>query len=128
MEPRRGELSENLDKLEHGLWKDMLAVTRGLLEPADSARERSAADFIDDHFVGFGPKQARNLLQGLGLTRYEIPLDSRVAKWLTKFGFPVPVSADALADRPYYHFVSDGVQHLCTSAGSTRAYWTRRSS
>jgi hypothetical protein len=31
---------------------------------------------------GVGPTQARNLLQSLGLTWYEIPLDSRVVRWL----------------------------------------------
>jgi hypothetical protein len=34
--------------------------------------EEEVADYIDNHFVGFGPKQARNVLQALRLTRYEI--------------------------------------------------------
>ena len=33
---------------------------------------------MSERLAGFGPKQARNLLQGLGLTRYEIPIDSRI--------------------------------------------------
>jgi hypothetical protein len=111
------ELAENLDRLEKGLWDASLAVMKDLLALADPARERSAADFIDDHLVGFGPKQARNLLQGLGLTRYEIPLDSRIARWLTQSGFPVPLPAQALSDRRYYHFVSNAVQHLCAQCG-----------
>src|SRR3712207_8726784 len=36
---------------------------------------------IDDSLKGFGPKQSRNLLQGLGLTRYEIPIDIRITRW-----------------------------------------------
>lgn len=79
--------------------------------------EVEAADFIDDNLKGFGPKQARNLLQGLGLTKYEIPIDSRVTKWLNDFGFPVWLSAVALADREYYGFVSEGFHRLCEACG-----------
>lgn len=75
--------------------------------------ERWAAEFFDEHLKGFGPKQPRNLLQGLGLSRYEIPLDSRITRWLNAFGFPVTLTANALADRNYYNFVSDGFQQLC---------------
>jgi hypothetical protein len=64
-------------------------------------------------FHGFGPKQSRNLLQALGLTRYEIPIDTRVTAWLSDFGFPVRLSATALADPNYYDFVSRGIQALC---------------
>ena len=74
---------------------------------------KEVADFIDDSFAGFGPKQARNLLQSLGLTRHEIPIDSRITKWLNEFGFPVRLSASALADPNYYCFVMDGFQALC---------------
>ncbi len=75
--------------------------------------ERRAAEFIDAKFVGFGPKQSRNLLQWLGLSRYETPIDSRITKWLNDFGFPVRLSGTALSDPSYYDFVSDGVQRLC---------------
>jgi hypothetical protein len=107
------EMQANLDKLESGLWADMLGALEGLRLPADPARERAVADFIDARFVGFGPKQVRNLTQGLGLTRYEIPMDSRIVRWLTQFGHPAPLSATLLADRSYYHFILDSVQFLC---------------
>lgn len=68
---------------------------------------------MDATFAGIGPKQARNLLQGLGLTRYEIPIDSRISKWLEEFGFPVPLSAAALSDGRYYHFISTAIVELC---------------
>jgi hypothetical protein len=111
------ELSKNLSKLQSGFWQDLLGHLEDLRDPADSTRERSVADFVDDQLSGFGPKQARNLLQGLGLTRYEIPIDSRASKWLLSFGFPVPTPAEALGDQHYYHFVSDGVQNLCAECG-----------
>jgi thermostable 8-oxoguanine DNA glycosylase len=78
--------------------------------------ERNAAEFIDENLKGFGPKQSRNLLQSLGLTRYEIPIDSRITKWLNAFGFPVKLTADALSNREYYNFIGDGFQALCARA------------
>lgn len=48
-----------------------------------------------------------------GLTRYEIPIDSRLTDWLNDFGFPMKLSASALADPHYYDFVSEGIQALC---------------
>lgn len=69
-----------------------------------------------NEFHGLGPKQARNLLQALGMTIYEIPIDSRIADWLKKNEFPLTVCSSALQDQDYYHFVSDGIQKLCSSA------------
>ena len=79
--------------------------------------ERGAARFVDEKFKGFGPKQSRNLLQGLGLSRYEVPIDSRITKWLNEFGFPIRLTASALADRNYFEFVSDGFQRLAEACG-----------
>lgn len=78
--------------------------------------ERTLADELDDAFKGFGPKQARNFLQTMGLTKFEIPIDSRITDWLNTFGFPVRLTSAALQDKGYYHFVSDGIQNLCNRA------------
>lgn len=78
--------------------------------------ERILADSLNDSFRGFGPKQSRNFLQSLGLTKFEIPIDSRITTWLNNNGFPVTLSPAALADKSYYHFVSDGIQYLCQAA------------
>jgi hypothetical protein len=110
------ELAKNLNALESGLWSDVLNHIEQLRAPTTKDIERSVADFLQEKIVGLGPKQARNLLQALGLTRYEVPLDSRVAKWLRAIDFPVPVTAAALADRDYYCFVLDGFQRLCSEA------------
>jgi len=108
-----GFLAQNYVTLRSGLWPDT-AKTLGSLIGQDSPRlERQAAEFVRHHFVGCGPKQSRNLLQGLGLTKYEIPIDSRITKWLKDFGFPVRLSAGGLTDPDYYNFVSDGIQALC---------------
>lgn len=108
-----GEIANNLSLLEKGLWQRTLETLGTLRTNQTVGAERAAADFIDDNFHGFGPKQARNLLQSLGLTRHEIPIDSRITKWLNDFGFPVRLSASALADPNYYCFVMDGFQELC---------------
>jgi thermostable 8-oxoguanine DNA glycosylase len=106
-------VAENLDLLEHGLWRKTLTALDELRLAQTLESERTAASFVADHFKGFGPKQSRNLLQSLGLTRYEIPIDSRITKWLNDFGFPVKLSAGALSDANYYAFVSEGFQQLC---------------
>jgi hypothetical protein len=47
------------------------------------------------------------------MTRHEIPLDSRITKWLNQNIFDVKLNAMLLGDRGYYEFVLDGVQALC---------------
>jgi hypothetical protein len=111
------ELSTNMALLENGLWNNTL-VLLDQLRLADSPQlEREAAAYIVKHFKGFGPKQSRNLLQSLGLTRYEVPIDSRIMKWLRAFGFPMELSPWALSDPGYFNLVSDGFQQLCLQSG-----------
>ena len=87
------------------------------LKSSDSKiKERNIADNLANNFKGVGPKQARNFLQALGLTKYEIPIDSRITAWLNDFGFPVTLTSSPLGDKGYYHFVSDGIQELCEKA------------
>lgn len=81
------------------------------------AQERGVARYLAGCVAGFGPKQARNFLQILGLSRWVVPLDSRFIKWLKRFDFPVAPSSFALSDDGYYEFVEDGVVELCSRAG-----------
>jgi hypothetical protein len=110
------ELAANLIRLEDGLWHEVLGRLNSLRPLAIPEEEREAAEFLDDALVGLGPKQSRNLLQGLALTRYEIPIDSRLTRWLNEFGFPFHLSAPGLSDRHYYALVSQGIQKLCAAA------------
>lgn len=107
------EVAANLRFLEQDGWDQTFEHLDCVREMSRPETERRAAEFIDEQFVGFGPKQSRNLLQWLGLSRYEIPIDSRITKWLNDFGFPVKLSVTALSDASYYDFVSDGIQRLC---------------
>jgi hypothetical protein len=107
------EIDANLGSLERGGWADLFQQFDSIPRPQTASAERQAADFVDDLLKGFGPKQSRNFLQWIGLTQFEIPIDSRIVKWLNGFGFPVWLAPAALADRYYYHFILDGFQQLC---------------
>ena len=111
-------VSANLATLEGKWgWQRFFSMLDRLREVQTQEVERTVAHFIDERLCGFGPKQSRNLLQSLGLTRYEIPIDSRVTKWLNNdFSFPLKLSSTALADLNYYEFVLDAVQQLCREA------------
>jgi len=98
-------------------WNQTSSVLERVRTEQTKEAERAVARFIADRFYLFGPKQSRNLLQYLGLTRFEIPLDSRIAKRLNEFGFPVQLQATLLSDSVYYEFVLDGVQTLCAACG-----------
>lgn len=80
------------------------------------SQERDLADNIDTMFKGFGSIQSRRFLQTLGLTKYEIPINSKTIEWLKNFGFPISFSPIALQDKSFYHFISDGIQLLCEKA------------
>ena len=106
----------NLKKLENGFWNNIFQSVQELHDCHNQQKERQISDYFADQLVGFGPKQSRNLLQSLGLTRFEIPVDSRIIKWLNNFGFPVELSSKALSDVNYYHFILDGIQRLCAES------------
>jgi hypothetical protein len=78
--------------------------------------ERKVSHLLAEHLKGIGPKQSRNLLQWLGLTRYEIPLDSRVTGWLQE-NLGWYISRDSLGDPVSYEFWLDRVQSVCEGAG-----------
>jgi len=80
-------------------------------------KERLVANFFQENFKGIGPKQSRNLIQWIGLSKYEIPLDSRIVRVLRKLNFPVPLSSSALSDEKYYCFIEDGVQLIMSEIG-----------
>ena len=110
------QLDHNLARLEGGLWPEVFRVLRELKKSRTARAERVAAAFIADTFKGFGPKQSRNLLQFLGLTRWEVLIDSRTTKWLRWFGFPLNPPSGSLSNPEYYNLIVDGLQVLCRKA------------
>jgi hypothetical protein len=115
-------LVKNLHWLDQGGWFE---VERQFVSLAGIARSAPADDCIKvereaAHLAmkmdGIGPKQSRNLWICLGLTRYEIPLDSRVAKWFNvrQASF---IEAKKLGSSSYYEATEDRIQSLCNEAG-----------
>ncbi len=111
------ELEYNLSVLSDDNWKIISTINAALKGNDDYEQERKFSLLLAENLRGIGPKQSRNYLQMLGLTKYEIPLDSRIMKWLNDFGFPVKLSATSLSDHPYYNFVLDGFRTLARKAG-----------
>jgi len=109
------EIEFNFKWLQSSGWQIIHDMVEDMTKNQNIETERKSAEIIIDNLKGFGPKQSRNLLQSLGLTRFEIPVDSRITKWLTTFGFPMKLSATALADKNYYNFILDGFQNICTA-------------
>lgn len=106
------EIEINYEYLQKTNWEIIDEVNR-LVNVDDKLLERQIAVKVQEKLKGIGPKQSRNLLQDLGLTKYETPIDSRIVKWLNEFGFPIPLSATALQDKPYYNYVSDIIYDIC---------------
>jgi hypothetical protein len=119
----------NLERLDAGGWDELWSELGKLIqvrkrEPrnSDYAVEREVATYLSERFAGdgfhrVGSKQARNILQILGLSRFEIPLDSRITKWLNaNLDLPYEVSGSGLSNPEYYYFILDIVQESCSTA------------
>lgn len=108
----------NLEWLERNNWDIFEELDTKLNGKAAVEEERNAADQIAKHLMGFGPKQARNLLMELGLTRYELPLDSNLLNWIKENKLPIITpSIKQLQSRRKYYALEDQLQTLCELAG-----------
>lgn len=110
-------LSEIFEKLEGGEWKVLIRHLKTLKTRTTINKERKVAKYISTSFKGLGPKQSRNYIQWLGLSRYEIPLDSRITKTMKKLGFTFVPKANALSDETVYLLIEDGLQKLSKDLG-----------
>ncbi|MDR3665831.1 MAG: hypothetical protein P4L35_03200 [Ignavibacteriaceae bacterium] len=110
------QISNNFKKLENGLWTQMLSFTKEINKSDDPKLEREVAHWLAKNLDGIGPKQSRNLLQWVGVSKYEIPIDSRITKWLNKNLLQYPLTANLLSDHTYYNMLSDGIKLLCDKA------------
>lgn len=105
-------------KLEREL-QQLQKVRQRAPKPGDAEREREVCHYVYEELGGtglhrIGPKQSRNLLQILGLTRYETPLDSRITRWLNEnLKLPYRLSAGGLSEPAFYDFHMDLVQAIC---------------
>jgi hypothetical protein len=105
--------------LDERLWVPLLGRAREVSGSDNPSLERSAVHWVRENFKGkgIGPKQSRNLLQWIGASKYEIPVDSRITKWLNNNILPDRLSGQLLIDDSYADLISDGVQRLCKRAG-----------
>lgn len=110
------QLKDNLQRIVQSDWLILKEIKHDGVTIDDKYCEQWLAITIQKQVNGFGPKQSRNFLQILGVTKYEIPLDSRITDWLNQNNFPIHLTAGGLSDPYYYQFISDGLQHLCKQA------------
>jgi hypothetical protein len=120
-----GFFTTNLERLTGGHWQ-LLQELRdyATADQADEEWERGMARRISTEegnqsfkLAGFGPKQARNLLQIIGVSRYEIPLDSRLLKWLDQYGFPYPLAGGQLQHPALYDILVDSIKEVSLQIG-----------
>ncbi|MGO3868892.1 MAG: hypothetical protein ACTJH7_02345 [Alcaligenes sp.] len=107
-------LAKTLNNLEkEGGWAELQAQLVTLKEETTLQKERLVSDYLrSGDFPGLGQKQARNFIQWIGLSRYEIPLDSRVLNRLREFGANFVPRGSAMTDETVYLFVQDLVQRI----------------
>lgn len=111
-----GNLSEIHKLLESGEWKTLRQRLNTLRNDTTKGKELKVVQYLrSGKYPGLGPKQSRNFIQWLGLSRYEVPLDSRVLKKLKELGCKFVPRATALSDETVYRFVEDGLQQIAAS-------------
>lgn len=64
------EIASNFEYLNAGGWQPVLEHLEAVRLHSSPEAERAAADFLADKLKVIGPKQSRNLLQWLGLSRF----------------------------------------------------------
>jgi hypothetical protein len=109
-------LSAILASLEGGEWKALIARLETLRHRPTREKERAVVHYLlGGTYPGLGQKQSRNFIQWLGLSRHEVPLDSRVLKRMRELDAGFVPSGSALTDEAVYLFVQDGLQQLAAA-------------
>lgn len=119
------QIRTNLCWLQKCGWQTVRQLFRAVLDAPDGADTRIAAERQASRalmgrsggLAGFGPKQTRNLWQCLGATRYEIPLDIRVCRWLNALPSTFRVDSKKLSSVAYYEDSMTHIQLVCEAAG-----------
>ena len=110
------QIKFNLDFLNGTNWKILNDINQRLPTENYKVEEEIARELTS--LKGIGSKQSRNVIQNLGLTRFEIPIDSRLMKWInSEIKFPIKLTSVALQDENYYCFVLEAIRKLSNEAG-----------
>lgn len=118
--PKTGSNMQRIfDSLENGGWSALMEQLRSIHSHTTANKERAVIRYLRETqhagkhaFPGLGPKQARNFIQWLGLSRYEIPIDSRSLRKMRELGSTFNPGGSALSDEKVYGFVQDALQQV----------------
>lgn len=113
------------DLLEGGEWPALIGHLESIRKVTTQEKERAVARYLSEklpgskvkRYPGLGHKQARNFIQWLGLSQWEVPLDSRVLKVLRRLGANFVPRGNALTDETVYLFIQDLVQDVAKRLG-----------
>ena len=113
------KISKNLaaiwQSLENGEWDSLIQQLKTIEKNTSLKKERLVIDYLrSGKYPGLGPKQSRNFIQSLGLSKYEIPLDSRTLKKMRDMGVNFVPSGGSLSDPIVYIFIQDALQQLAS--------------
>ena len=104
-------LKEIIIQWENGEWKNLEKKLNLLKKEHTKEDELEIISYLrNGKYKGLGPKQSRNFLQWLGLSIYEIPIDSRTLKVLKKCECNFVPGAAALQDEITYEYLEKGLQ------------------
>lgn len=116
------QMQENAIWLRNGGFAEIRERIGRLALRPNPADERAAAAFLSEKLKGIGPKQSRNFLLNTGVLFYEIPIDSRVTRWIKANligAEELQISDKTLADPSFYTLVLDCLIRLAHDAGLT---------
>ncbi|NKB32636.1 MAG: hypothetical protein GKR91_06015 [Pseudomonadales bacterium] len=102
-------LKEIYDLLEGGDWVILIESLKSLKKNTTIRKERETAKYVT-RYKGLGNKQSRNFLQWLGVSKFEIPIDSRVTNKMKKMVCEFVPSPSALQDISTYLFLENSLQ------------------
>lgn len=108
-------MTDALDKYKNNHWKIIKSAFKDLMKGTSNlTKEREVANELQTYFKGIGLKQSRNILQSLHLSRYMIPLDSKVMRIMKSMNNGKSlVGTIALQDQIIYMEIENAINDLC---------------
>lgn len=124
-------LMTNMERLDNN-WKETERCLKTLQYDTTLDKERMVAKYLADLYQQIGPKQSRNIIQMLGLSRYVVPLDSRMDETINEYGgIMLPEVQNPYSRENYYMDIEDQINDLCVELGiypcffDACVYWSK---
>lgn len=106
-------LMTNMERLDNN-WQETERRLKTLQYDTTLEKERKVAKYLADLYLQIGPKQSRNIIQMLGLSRYVVPLDSRMDETINEYGgIVLPEVQNPYSRENYYMDIEDQINDLC---------------